>query len=150
LAERLRAKELHRVVAVTNSLENADILGAETEVIIVGGRYRSPRRDMVGLICDKTLQKSRFDKAFMGVDGIDIENGLMTFDIDTARADQIVLNNSAHTYILTDHTKFERAAFISYARISEKCTVLTDGGINPGMTEQAAHKGIRLITAPVI
>jgi DeoR/GlpR family transcriptional regulator of sugar metabolism len=146
LAERLRMKELRRVVVATNSLENADILGAEAEVIITGGRYRSPRRDMVGIICEKTLQESRFDKAFTGVDSIDIENGLMTFDIDTAHTDQIVLNNSAHTFILTDHTKFERAAYISYARIDEKCTVLTDAGINPDLAEQAARSGVHLIT----
>jgi DeoR/GlpR family transcriptional regulator of sugar metabolism len=146
LAERLRSKELRRLVVATNSLENADILGAEAEVIVIGGSYRSVRRDMVGIICEKTLQKSRFDKAFVGVDGIDIENGLMTFDIDTARADQIVLNNSAHTYILTDHTKFERAAYISYARIDGKCTVLTDEGILPELVEQAARNGVHLIT----
>jgi len=145
LAERLRGGELKNIVVATNSLKNADILGAVAEVIVTGGSFRAARGDLIGLLCEKTLQKTRFNKSFVGVDGIDIENGLMTMDIETARVDQIVLNNSSHTYILTDHSKFERNSFISYAHIHDNCTIITDSGLEQALVDQAEQCGVNLI-----
>jgi DeoR/GlpR family transcriptional regulator of sugar metabolism len=145
LSERLRRETMRNLLVMTNSFDNAAILAPEVRVIVTGGDYRVARRDLAGLICEKTIQKSHFNRAFVGVDGIDIEGGLMTFDIDTARSDQLVVANSDEAYILTDHTKFKRTSFISYSRIQDNCTIITDNGIPPEAAQKAADCGIRLL-----
>ncbi|GHV70583.1 DeoR family transcriptional regulator [Spirochaetia bacterium] len=145
LAEKIHREKMINLIVVTNAFDNADILGGETRVIVTGGNYRTMRRDLAGIICEKTIQKSHFNRSFVGVDGIDIEEGLMTFDIDTAKIDQLVIASSDHSYILTDHTKFKRSSFISYSRIRDNCTIITDKGILPDVAEKAAGCGINLV-----
>jgi DeoR/GlpR family transcriptional regulator of sugar metabolism len=145
LAERIRQENLINLMVMTNSFNNADILAKDARVIVTGGNYRIMQRDLAGIICEKTIHNSHFNKSFVGVDGIDINGGLMTFDIDTARIDQMVIANSDHNYILTDHTKFKRSSFISYSRIQNNCTIITDNGISEDVVKKAADCGIRLL-----
>jgi DeoR/GlpR family transcriptional regulator of sugar metabolism len=145
LAERIHRENMINLVAMTNAFNNADILAGYARVIVTGGNYRTMQRDLAGIICEKTIQKSRFNKSFVGVDGIDIEGGLMTFDIDTARIDQLVIANSDHNYILTDHTKFKRSSFISYSRIQDNCTIITDSSISGDIVKKATDCGIHLL-----
>ena len=149
LAARIRRGELHDIVVMTNSFAHAEALGKDARVILTGGDYRPIRRDLSGIICEKSLSKSSFDKAFIGVDGIDVQGGLMTFDLETARIDQIVLTHSAHTYILTDHSKFERSSFISYSTIEEKCTIVTDAELSDEIVARARKAELDLVMAGV-
>jgi DeoR/GlpR family transcriptional regulator of sugar metabolism len=145
LAERIRLENMINLIVMTNAFNNADILAGDTRVIVTGGNYRNMQRDLAGIICEKTIQKSHFNKSFVGVDGIDIECGLMTFDIDTARIDRLVIAKSDHNYILTDHTKFKRSSFISYSRIQNNCTIITDKGISEDVVKNAAVCNIQLL-----
>lgn len=145
LAARIRRGELRDIVVMTNSFDHADVLGKDARVILTGGDYRPIRRDLSGMICEKSLSKSRFDRAFIGVDGIDVQGGLMTFDLETARIDQIVLTHSVHTYILTDHSKFDRSSFISYSTIEEKCTIVTDAGLPEEIVARALKAELDLV-----
>jgi DeoR/GlpR family transcriptional regulator of sugar metabolism len=147
LSERIRRENIRNVVVMTNTFATAEILSEDARVIVTGGNYRTMQRDLAGIICEKTLQKSHFNRSFVGVDGIDIAEGLMTFDIDTARVDQLVIANSDHNYILTDHSKFRRSSFISYGRIKDNCTIVTDRGISEELIEKAAQCGINLLVA---
>jgi DeoR/GlpR family transcriptional regulator of sugar metabolism len=145
LSERIRRESMKNLMVMTNSFDNADILASDARVIVTGGDYRVMRRDLAGIICEKTIQKSRFNRAFVGVDGIDIEGRLMTFDIDTARSDQLVIANSDEVYILMDHTKFKRTSFISYSRIQNNCTIVTDKSISQDVAQKASDCGICLL-----
>ncbi|MCI9595124.1 MAG: hypothetical protein HFG51_13520 [Lachnospiraceae bacterium] len=56
----------------------------------------------------KAISNARFSKSFIGLDGIDICDGLMTWDIETARIDHLTIKRSDQIYLLTDSSKFKK------------------------------------------
>lgn len=146
LRERIRAGALHGVVIMTNSLANAEALSDTTRVLLTGGEFRPKRRDLAGYLSEQNIRSAHFNKCFAGVDGIDLVDGLMALDMDTANMDQTVTAQSDETFILTDHTKFRNQSFIIYERISARHTLITDDGLDPSLARQARDSGIKLIT----
>ena len=147
LRERIRSGELNHVVVMTNSLVNAEILSGATRVLLTGGEFRPKRRDVAGYISEQNLMSTHFNKCFMGVDGIDLNDGIMALDMDTANMDNIASQKSEHTYILADHHKFKKQSFVVFERLDKKHTVITDAGIEPELVRKAAEGGIDLFVA---
>ena len=94
LAGRLRENKVKNVTVITSSFVNVEILAKYCKVILTGGQYRPERRDFAGLIAEKSIRYLSIGKCFMGVDAINTEDGLMSYDIDTARLDELVILRS--------------------------------------------------------
>lgn len=146
LAETLASGALKNIQIMTNSIANVEILSKVTRVVLTGGEYRAERRDLAGGLTEKNISQSRFDKAFVGVDGIDIEEGLMALDIDTANTDRLIANRAETVYVLADAQKFLKKAFISYQTIQPNFVVITDDTLSDKFLENAKHNAITIIT----
>lgn len=144
LIERIQSNELKNVLIMTNSLANAEILCTTTRVILTGGEFRPKRRDLAGYIGEQTLMSTHFNKCFMGVDGIDLSDGIMALDMDTATMDKIASEKSEHTFILADHHKFQKQSFVVFERFSEKHTLITDSDVSQELCDQAQACGINM------
>lgn len=145
LARLLSEREIPDLNIMTNSVANAEILSTVTRVILTGGEYRPSRRDTAGLIGEKSINNARFSKSFIGLDGIDISDGLMTWDIETARIDQLTIKRSDHVYLLTDSSKFKKRTFINYEELSPEYTIITDNGLPEEFQKKARKSGQDLI-----
>jgi DeoR/GlpR family transcriptional regulator of sugar metabolism len=144
LCERIRSNELANVLIVTNSLVNAEALSTTTRVILTGGEFRPKRRDLAGYVGEQTLMSTHFNKCFMGVDGIDLNGGIMTLDMDTATMDKIASEKSEHTFILADHHKFHKQSFVVFERFGKNHTLITDSGVEPELPRRAKESGIKM------
>lgn len=145
LSHRLSEHELPGLNIMTNSIANAEILSTAVRVILTGGEYRPSRRDTAGLIGEKSISNARFSKAFVGLDGIDIDDGLMTWDIETARIDQLTIKRSDQIYLLMDSTKFKKRTFINYEELSPSYTIITDSSLPKEIQEKAHKNGQSLV-----
>ena len=139
LSRLLSEREIPDLNIMTNSIANAEILSTSARVILTGGEYRPSRRDTAGLIGEKSISNARFSKSFIGLDGIDISDGLMTWDIETARIDQLTIKRSDQVYLLTDSSKFKKRTFINYEELSPNYTIITDSNL-PQEIQDSAHK----------
>lgn len=139
LSRLLSEREIPDLNILTNSIANAEILSTSARVILTGGEYRPSRRDTAGLIGEKSISNARFSKSFIGLDGIDISDGLMTWDIETARIDQLTIKRSDQVYLLTDSSKFKKRTFINYEELSPDYTIITDSNL-PQEIQDSAHK----------
>lgn len=146
ISERLSKGQLKNVQIMTNSVANAEVLAEVTRVVLTGGEYRLERRDVAGLLAETNIARSRFSKAFVGVDGIDIEDGLMTLDIDTANSDRLIAERSKIVYVLADSQKFLKKTFISYQNIKTNYVVVTDSNLSSQILEKATMKKIVIKT----
>ena len=102
----LLAKELRnfkRLVVITNALNIASV-----EVIVVGGNLLKMAATMVGPLADDTLRKVSADKLFMGVDGVDMNIGLTTPDINEAKTSRVMMGSAGEVFLLVDASKFGR------------------------------------------
>ena len=66
-----------------------------------------------------------FTKAFMGTNGIDVDAGFTTPDIDEARLKEAAVCSSYMTFVLADHTKFRKVCAVTFAPLRIGC-IITD------------------------
>lgn len=142
LAQRLDAERVTDVMVLTNSIVCAEMLAPHCQVMLTGGKIRLARRDVAGYLSEQMVRSSRFDKCFIGVDGIDLHDGLMAFDLDTSNLDRLVMEQSDDAYVLADHSKFHRTYFTAYERFMPKHTIMTDDGIDDENVHFARLNGI--------
>ena len=147
--ELLRRMENHslKVKVYTNSLANFEILSSKVPVTLIGGEYRSHRKDFAGYLAETALEKVHFTKCFLGADGCDQKKFFTTTDFDTARLDQIAMTNSEETIILCTADKFLSYAQVGYAEFSDVNYVITDTGIGEKNKKKLQDAGMQVIVA---
>lgn len=80
------------------------------QVIIIGGAFNSRTLSMTGPITEGILRDLYFDKAFLGVNAVDVDRGVTNPSHDEAIKKIIAKENSNRTYILCDSSKFHRVS----------------------------------------
>ncbi len=145
LAERIKAGSVGNVLITTNSVINAELLAPFTKVVLIGGEYRPHRRDVAGFLSEKMIAAVHFNRCFLGIDAIDVNAGLMVFDVETGNLDELVSVHSDTKYILADSQKFKKKSFITYSTITPSHVIVTDGKVDSAIVRQGGAKGIRII-----
>lgn len=114
------------IFIVTNGIDNVDILlNKGINVYILGGKVKPKSKAIVGTNTFNELEKFRFDKAFIGVNGIDIEFGFTTADQEEAIIKDKAIEVSIEAFILADSSKFNKTSFTKISDFRE-VTVITD------------------------
>jgi len=131
----------------TNSLANFEILAPKVSVTLIGGDYRSHRKDFAGYLAEVALEKVHFTKSFFGTDGCDGKKFFTTMDFDTARLDEIAINNSDETVILCTANKFSVCAQVGYAQFQDVDRVITDNRIPKENREVLERAGVMVSVA---
>ena len=142
LIERVRRENLKNISILTNSIASAELLAGDCTVMLTGGRLRAERRDMAGYLSEQMVRNAHFDKCFIGVDGISMNEGLVALDMETANLDRMVVDQSDAAFILADSSKFNRPCFVTYARFQPKHTIITDNRVDPQVIEIADEIGL--------
>ena len=143
LAARIRAEKLNLSV-FTNSMVNLELLCAEMDVNLIGGVYRSNRRDFCGYLAEETVRNLHFSKAFFGTDGFNGQTGFTATDFSTARLNQLVLGQTDCGTILADASKFENSAVVSYTRGRKIDLLITDTGLPAVRREELRNYCVRI------
>lgn len=114
------------ITVVTNSVHHAAQLGdLNIPTIILGGSLKLSTKAIVGTTSVEQLSRFRFNKAFLGMNGIHPEFGLTTPDPEEAALKRLAIQHSEEAYILIDHTKFNEVSFTKVAEL-EDSILLTD------------------------
>ncbi len=145
--ERIQNGTLSGIKVITNSLANLFVLQEVCSVFLVGGEYNTKRRAFSGYSSEKFIQNFIYKKAFLGADGLDIKEGFMTTDTDTAKLNEIVMKRSEESYVLLDSSKFCLRSFVSYASTSEIEAIITDSNINVDCLEECSKINLKVIRA---
>lgn len=122
IIEKLKSKN---ITVVTNGFMHIEVLAKyKIKTIIVGGEVKSSTKAIVGAEAIETLQKYRFDKCFLGANGVSLENGYTTPELSEAMVKRKVLELSEEKYVLIDSTKFNKTSNIQFGKI-EDCKIIT-------------------------
>ena len=113
-------------VFVTNAFNHAKLLAKHgCKVFLAGGEVKETTEAVVGVACIEMLKSYNFTKCFLGTNGISNESGFTTHNIDEASVKRTAAHQGYVTYILADHSKFDKTATVSFADISTAC-IITD------------------------
>lgn len=127
---------------VTNGIVNAQMLVQKGfNVYMIGGMLRPMTEAAIGSSAVEALKKYNFTKCFMGSNGIDLNRGFSTPDIGEAAMKTVAIQKSCISFILADHTKFDRISSVTFASIDE-AYIITDRVDDPRYLTEAKIKEI--------
>lgn len=130
LASRLQEGILKNITVFTNSLPNLRILTPHTKTVLVGGIYRPELEGFIGNLCERFLRSFYFNRTIIGADAIHPEHGLMSLDFDTARIDEILLQQSENVAVVAHSAKFHENSLMKYADLHDVHAIITDRGLS--------------------
>lgn len=111
---------------VTNGIVHAKaLIQAGLKTYVTGGQLKPVTEAVVGQEAVESIKKYNFTKCFMGTNGIDIERGFTTPNIDEALIKEAVIKQSYIAYILSDSSKFRKVSSVTFSPIKNAC-IITD------------------------
>ncbi len=117
---------IDNLLVVTNGITHVLLLtGCGISTILIGGKIKEKTKAIIGSTSLQQLSEYRFNKAFLGINGIDIDFGYTTSDTEEAALKKMAGNNANKTYVLADHTKFHKVNFTKVSEL-EDYGIITD------------------------
>jgi len=147
LAEILPAdRELN---VVTHSLPIAMLLAGRPHLTLhlVGGTIRGRTLAAVGGWAERSLADIRADVAFLGTNGLTVEDGLTTPDLAEAVVKRALVAAGKRVVVLADHTKIGRTDLGRVAPITAVDTLVTDADLDPALGEELESAGVAVVLA---
>jgi len=137
------------ITVVTNAVNiAAELAGAsQLRVVVTGGTLRSPSFELVGPLAEQSLQSMYVNKAFIGVNGLSVPQGITTHNEIEALTNRAMLHQAQEVYVVADHSKLGKIAFSVISPLSSVHCLITDDGIEPGMRARLEEAGLRVVVA---
>jgi len=132
--------------ALNISLELAE--RPHTHVLQLGGQLRATSSSVVGPYAESFLAAITCGVFFLGVDGIDVDFGLTTTNLDEARLNQKCIEIAQTTVLLADSSKFGKRGFGRICDSGQVQHIVTDDGVDPKTVRQLKEKGVKVTIAP--
>ena len=144
------AKHLPKKIDITVITNSVDITFRLAEhpnirVLMPGGILRRNSLALVGEQAAESLRGFYCDKYFLSADGIDIQRGMMTTNIEEASLARINIRNSKKVIALIDSSKFLSKGITTIAPLSEVDTLITDDGIPSAILQEIRGLGVNVI-----
>lgn len=118
---------LKEIVVVTNGLMHVKpLVDKGISTYLIGGLVKANTNAFIGRGALAGLDLYRFDKCFIGVNGIHPQFGFTTPDQEEAMVKQKAMALSRETYVLADTTKFAEISFAKIADIHEAAIITNE------------------------
>lgn len=137
---------LKDIVIVTNGLMHINrLLEKQVSTYILGGFAKYKTNAVIGRGALESLQHYRFDKCFIGVNGIHSQFGFTTPDQEEAMIKEEAMALSSEVFVVSDHTKFSE---VSFAKITdlERATIITNELDDEMKKKYASKTTIKVVT----
>lgn len=136
-----------KIAVVTNGLMHVDALtSANITTYVIGGRIKANTKAIVGSVAQENLKQYRFDKCFLGMNGIDIKFGFSTPDPEEAVLKKLAIELAEESFVLADKSKFKETFFAKVAEI-ENAGIITTNLDNEAMKKFAEKTNMKVVTS---
>ncbi|GFZ34609.1 DeoR family transcriptional regulator [Clostridium zeae] len=146
IAKRINGRD---ITVITNSIDIAAELSEKEgiEIIVTGGSLRLNTRAMVGHLTESVIKNFRVDKAFIGANGVSIEDGITTPNFIEAQTKKSMINYASKVIIVADSSKFNNVSFSVICPVKAVSMIITSNDIDEEVIKQYAEIGVDIITA---
>lgn len=122
--------ETSKATFVTNGIPQAQLLMRKgLKTYMIGGLAKPVTEAIVGADAVNNMKKYNFSKCFLGTNGIHLDYGFTTIDVEEAMVKMEALNRSYASIILADNSKFGKVTAVTFAGIEKAC-IITDKARN--------------------
>lgn len=116
-----------KIKVITNSLPALyELVNSAVSINLVGGEVDCERQAVHGEIAREHIERYKATKAFIGVDGISVANGLSANSEKEAAIALAMAKNAKHVFLLCDSSKLEKDKYFPFAPLSLVNTLITD------------------------
>ncbi|MDC3417427.1 DeoR/GlpR family DNA-binding transcription regulator [Aquibacillus salsiterrae] len=115
-------KSLPKLSIVTNSVAIMQELAKNPshDVMLLGGSFRRETSALVGPFAEQSLKMIRIDKAFIGINGIDLKEGILTTpNLMEATIKRLMIERARQSILLSDHSKVNKVNFAKVADLND-------------------------------
>lgn len=136
-----------RNVVLTNGINIAAeiVLRSNISVIMIGGELRLNTFSTRGSLTEELISQFHVDVALIGANAIDKEGNIYVANTSERCLKRMIMQNSDRTYVLLDHTKFNKTSLIKYAHVNQLAGVISDTGLPQEIIDDFLEKEINLI-----
>lgn len=111
---------------VTNGISQAQLLmNKKLRTYMIGGLAKPVTEAIVGADAVNNMKKYNFSKCFLGTNGIHLDYGFTTIDVEEAMVKMEALSRSYTGIVLADSSKFGKVTAVTFAGIEKAC-IITD------------------------
>lgn len=144
IAKEITAK---KITVITNSIDVASVLSLkeDIELIVTGGSLRVNTRAMVGHITEQAMKNFRVDKAFIGANGISLEEGITTPNFTEAQTKKSMIDVANKVIIVADSSKFNKVCFSVICSLREVSTIITSKDLDESIIKEFEQFGVQIL-----
>lgn len=141
--------EKQDLTVITNSVSCVQQLAyyPEIAVVVLGGWLRHSELSLLGHFAEFAMRELRPNKAFHGIYGLSVKDGLTGADLQEVRTDRNLISAAPELIIMADHTKFTRRGVIRLAPITAASVIVTDTGAPDTEVQALRDLGIEVVQA---
>lgn len=135
---RLIAQNNLPITVVSNMLEVIEVLAhSDVNVVMIGGELDYGRDGFIGTLAYNMLKNFRFDQAFIGVVGVDLdENEVTTYMANEGLTKELVIKNSKQAFMLCEKDKLNQQGNYKFANLSDFKGCIFEGPISKTRLKQ--------------
>lgn len=133
-----------KLTVITSSLNVASELinYKDVDVLQLGGYVRHSSSSVIGTYANLILDNISCSKLFLGVDGIDLEYGFSTTNLEEAQLNKKMLSAAEKTIVLADASKFGKKSFGKIGCIDQVDEIITNTGVSQAVVARLEEMGI--------
>lgn len=146
LAKALKNR-FNRLTILTNSIDIAQELSDKKEfkIILTGGIFSHEERAFFGSCAESIIDNFIIDKAFIGISGISLENGITDISLSEANVQKKIIENSKELYILIDSSKIEKDSLVKVSPLEKVKVLISDSKIDKKILELYKKNSITIL-----
>ena len=130
-------------------IDKAENNDETAKLIAIGGTYSPSYRSFNGLASVEAIRSVQIDVFFLSASSVQ-GNAIYTAGETALTTKRAFMDQSVHTVLLLDHTKFERRALHRQARFDELDLVVVDEGITPEHLRNLHNVARNVLVAPLL
>ena len=144
VAKRLKTSGLSLTV-VTNMVDVMLAMAGDdhSRLIFIGGTFSEGCDGFVGALANREIARYHYDKAFLGVVGLDLaRRQATTYTPEDATTKEAILAASAESWLLLETRKLEKAGPYVFSDLRDVKGVLTEKAVSEATAERLTQLGI--------
>ncbi len=141
LAKCIRENAGKRVVVVTNAIACAALLSGvrHVDLFLAGGAVIGNPPSALDNITARFLGQFHVDKAFVGVNGINLKVGLTSIGTPQMDVKKVMIQIAEETYVIADSSKFGNGNMFTVCPISDITRIITDTDLSEEYRKMAVE-----------
>jgi DeoR family fructose operon transcriptional repressor len=140
-------KKFSKLKIITNSLpivaELVDVPGIS--INLIGGELDKERRAVHGDMAVQHIDAYHAKKAFIGVDGVSLKNGLTAHSEKESQITKAFLRNSEQVYLLIDSSKIGKDTYVKFETLKVIDFLITDTQLETSLKKEIEEQGVRVL-----